>query len=187
MPRPDQASRTDAERNHRQLLDAALTVLRDDPAASMEDIARGAGLTRVTLYRHFGGREKLLDAIRDDALTQAAEAVQDARLGEGPALEALTRFVGEVTARGERFRFLLADGADLPPEFRRRRREILAPLQDTVRRGQTAGEIRADLPAEWVAATLASLLTTAVGKSGLGAGRGAELVVTTLAHGVAAR
>ena len=186
MTNPDQAPRADAERNRRQLLDAATAVLRDNPGASMDEIAQGAQLTRVTLYRHFGGRKKLLDAIRDEALAEAAAAVQSARLDEGTSVEALTRFVSAATSRGDRFQFLLTGSADLPPDFLRRRGEALAPLLNVISRGRAAGEIRADLPAEWVTSALISLLTTAVGRPGPAAEESAELVVTTLLRGVAA-
>lgn len=184
MPQHDRAPRIDVERNRRNLLDAAIAVLMENPGASMEEVAQGAQLTRATLYRHFGSREQLLDAIRDLALAQAGEAVQEARLEEGRSIDALSRFVHASISRGGRFRFLLAGGAHLEADFVRRRGEVLAPLGDVVRRGQRTGEIRRDLPADWAVMALVSLLTGGVGRTDLMAEGGPDLIVTTLLRGI---
>ncbi|MFJ5304765.1 TetR/AcrR family transcriptional regulator [Streptomyces sp. NPDC088350] len=50
---------------HRRLLDAAVTVFTEKPFldARMEDIARAAGVTRVTVYAHFPGKAEIVDAL----------------------------------------------------------------------------------------------------------------------------
>ncbi|MEU8759882.1 helix-turn-helix domain-containing protein [Streptomyces sp. NPDC048659] len=61
--------RADARRNHERLLTearAAFTAHGTD--ASLEDIARRAGVGIGTLYRHFPNREALLGAVFQDAL-----------------------------------------------------------------------------------------------------------------------
>jgi AcrR family transcriptional regulator len=49
---------------HRQVVAAARTLLHEDPAAPIASIARSAGVSRATFYRHFGSRDALLDAVR---------------------------------------------------------------------------------------------------------------------------
>jgi AcrR family transcriptional regulator len=49
---------------HRQVVAAARTLLYDDPDATVAKIAREAGVSRATIYRHFGSRDALLTAIR---------------------------------------------------------------------------------------------------------------------------
>ncbi len=48
-----------------QLLDAALVAASQHGTRrlSMEDVARAAGVSRQTLYRHFGSKQQLLDAL----------------------------------------------------------------------------------------------------------------------------
>jgi len=60
---------------------AAREVLTQEPEAPVADIARRAGVSRATFYRHFGSREALLDSIaherRPDARTRVLVAAQD--------------------------------------------------------------------------------------------------------------
>ena len=64
--------RADAERNIEAILDAALARLGRDPSASMTEIAKAAGVGRVTLYGHFPSREALVDTLFDRSLADAS-------------------------------------------------------------------------------------------------------------------
>jgi AcrR family transcriptional regulator len=156
----------------------------------MVDIANAAHLTRATLYRHFGTREKLVEGLRARALDHASEALAASRLDEGPALEALRRAIEALVALGPRFRPLLLEGAELDPDFQAGRAVVLAPLRDVVRRGQDEGEVRADVPPEWVVTAMASMLAAGVrafsadGDGGVTLG---GLVFRTLVDGIGTR
>lgn len=51
-------------RRREELLDAAIDAIRHHgPGATMEQLARGGGITKPILYRHFGDRDGLLEAI----------------------------------------------------------------------------------------------------------------------------
>lgn len=63
---------------HRQVLEAGRRLLGEDPAAPIARIARDAGVSRATFYRHFGSRDALLDAIRVDPPKPARERVLEA-------------------------------------------------------------------------------------------------------------
>jgi AcrR family transcriptional regulator len=63
---------------HRQVVAAARTLLHDDPAAPVARIAREAGVSRATIYRHFGSRDALLTAIRLEPPKPARERVLEA-------------------------------------------------------------------------------------------------------------
>src|SRR3984885_10262664 len=64
-PRP---MRADAQRNYQRLLDAAVTVFAEHGAddASLEEIARRAGVGSGRVYRHFPTRQALLEAVYRD-------------------------------------------------------------------------------------------------------------------------
>ncbi|NBM19459.1 TetR/AcrR family transcriptional regulator [Streptomyces sp. GC420] len=192
MPATDTpgASRSDAERNRRTLLNAAAEALAQNPGASMAQVAEAAGLTRATLYRHFSTRQKLLEAMRAEALERAAEAISGARLAEGDALEALRRAVDALAPTGVRFRALLAEGADQDPSFLGERAEVFAPLAEAVRRGQEAGRIRADVSPAWVVTAMAALLVAGVRTAPATDCDGhsvADVVFGTLTQGVVAK
>lgn len=65
MPGPPK--RADARRNYERILAAAEEeIARDGAAASLEEIARRAGVGSATLHRHFPSRRALLEAVFHD-------------------------------------------------------------------------------------------------------------------------
>ena len=76
--------RADAEQNYGRIVETAARLLKEDPDASLDAIAAGAGLGRATVYRHFHSRRELVavarrhaqdavDANEHDALRPAGE------------------------------------------------------------------------------------------------------------------
>ena len=65
---PPRAMRSDAQRNYQRLLRAANEAFAEHGAddASLEEIARRAGVGIGTLYRHFPARQDLLEAVYRD-------------------------------------------------------------------------------------------------------------------------
>src|SRR3954452_24484736 len=91
---PSRKPRADAERNRRRVLDEARLAFADrGAAASLEEIARSAGVGIGTLYRHFPTRHALVEAIyaehigEVEALAQAAADAEDAWAGLTAFLE----------------------------------------------------------------------------------------------------
>lgn len=61
---PARPMRVDARRNHDRILAVAAQVIAEDGAgASLEEIARRAGVGSATLHRHFPSRQRLLEAV----------------------------------------------------------------------------------------------------------------------------
>lgn len=74
---------------HRQVVSAARELLVSDPEVPISHIARRAGVSRATLYRHFGSRHALLQAVEMEPPMPARERVLAAAaelLGRGPGL-----------------------------------------------------------------------------------------------------
>ncbi|MEV0789596.1 helix-turn-helix domain-containing protein [Kribbella sp. NPDC050459] len=82
--------RADAQRNRERMVAVAAEVVAEQGAdASLEEIARRAGVGSATLHRHFGGRSALLEAVfrsRIDAVCERAAEL----LAEPDPLRALT-------------------------------------------------------------------------------------------------
>jgi AcrR family transcriptional regulator len=89
---PSRKPRADAERNRRRLLHEARLAFADRGAASLEEIARSAGVGIGTLYRHFPTRHTLVEQVYRDEARQLAEAASRLKQ-EAPPLEALRRWL----------------------------------------------------------------------------------------------
>src|SRR5215208_3431075 len=99
---PQRPKRADAARNYDKLLAAARDAFTDDGAeASLEDIARRAGVGIGTLYRNFPTRRHLFESVYADevnTLCLVAEEVADQEPWE--ALTAwLDRFAGYMVTK----------------------------------------------------------------------------------------
>jgi AcrR family transcriptional regulator len=83
-PRP---MRADAQRNYERLLSAAVAVFAERGAddASLEEIARRAGVGIGTLYRHFPTRQALLEAVYQDQVEGVRAKADELLRSESPA------------------------------------------------------------------------------------------------------
>src|SRR4051812_23807201 len=91
--------RADARRNHEKLIAAGREAFTEEgSAASLEDIARRAGVGIGTLYRHFPTRQALLEAVYLDEVEALCTSAEE--LAELPPWDALAnwmrRFVGYI-------------------------------------------------------------------------------------------
>jgi AcrR family transcriptional regulator len=143
--------RADAQRNYERLVTAARTVFaQEGGGASMEAIAKEAGVGVGTLYRHFPKRIDVVEAVyREDVdeLITVAEAVVD-ELEPWPALVAwLEAFVRYAIGK-KRFLNELHEAFEKNPELRVASRErIEGALGIVLDRAQKAGVVRTDVDA----------------------------------------
>jgi AcrR family transcriptional regulator len=159
--------RADAQRNREQLLAAAVAAFSaDGPEITLEAIARRAGVGIGTLYRHFPGREALVDAAYRSELARLCDSVPGL-LHSRPADEALRAWLelfGEymTTKRGmtDALRMVVASGKDPFAESRGRLLAAFAALQAA---GAADGTLRADVDTADVLA-LASGIWLAAGE-----------------------
>ncbi|NGO14271.1 TetR/AcrR family transcriptional regulator [Streptomyces sp. HC44] len=85
--------RADARRNHERLLkEAAVVFAEHGEGASLDDIAKRAGVGAGTLYRHFPTRQALLEAVYLDSIEELA-ARADELAAELPPGEALVEWL----------------------------------------------------------------------------------------------
>jgi AcrR family transcriptional regulator len=143
------ALRADAQRNYERIVAAARTVFANDGAgASMEAIAREAGVGVGTLYRRFPKRIDIVEAVyRTDVeeLVQTAERVV-AELEPEPAV---VEFLGAFVQYARTKRTLLTElreAFDQNPELRSHSRDrIDAAMELVIGRAQRAGVVRTDV------------------------------------------
>jgi AcrR family transcriptional regulator len=141
--------RADARRNYEGLITAArLVFAQQGGGASMEAIAKEAGVGAGTLYRHFPKRIDLVEAVyREDVDKLVSDAKKFvAELGPWEAMAAwLQAFV--VYASSKRtFLSELHEAFEKNPDLRVRSRERIESAIDTVLTpAQAAGVVRNDL------------------------------------------
>ena len=136
--------RADARRNFDALLAAARDAFAEHGSeASLEDIARHAGVGIGTLYRNFPTRQDLLEAVYVGEVEQLRQAAQEAaELPPWQAWEAwLERFTGYVATKVSMQQALNKD-SEL---FRACRAAIVETSEPLFTRAQAAGEIRDDV------------------------------------------
>jgi AcrR family transcriptional regulator len=138
-----------ADTNRRRILDVALAELLRDPDASMDQIARAAGVVRRTVYGHFPSREALISTLMDEAVGALTEADTSARAGVTDPAEALARSVLAIWEIADGYRLLVALAQRTVTV--QGIRERLAPLRETkvqlLQRGLDEGVFTSPLPA----------------------------------------
>jgi AcrR family transcriptional regulator len=144
--------RVDAVRNRERVLEAAKTVFSSGgPDASLEAVARTAGVGIGTLYRHFPTREALFEAVyRREVrhLADLAESLKD----EAEPIEALrqwmrsnVRFVATKKGMSEALALAAYKNSELFSDSFDRLTRAVGGLLD---RAIAAGEIRDDITPE---------------------------------------
>lgn len=160
---PVPARRADAERNIAAILEAGTRLLSADPGASVADIAKAAGVGRVTLYGHFPSREALVDAVMDHAVGVADTVLEDASIDTAPAPEAmaaLLRSSWEILDRHRRL-FVAADRVMATERMREHHDRPLRRVERLIVRGQRDGDFRTDLPLPWLVTTFFAIIHSA--------------------------
>jgi len=141
--------RTDALRNRERILDVAKEAFgRSGANASLDDIAKQAGVGAGTLYRHFPTRESLIEAVYHAEVGKlaAAERALSAKLAPVEALRAwMLLFVDYIAAKQIIAPALntLVDGPSKLYEGSRAR--IAGAIESLVKRAIKSGDVRKDL------------------------------------------
>ena len=157
--------RADAERSIAAIQAAAMKMLEARPDASIEELAKEAGVARQTVYAHFESRDALVEAVVQRALGETLAAIDAAELEQGSAAEALARLIAASWQTLERYPVLIELRAPMSAEAEYElHRPILDRLEQLVRRGQRTGEFDPDLPPSWLLAAFLSLAHAAAGE-----------------------
>jgi len=146
---PARKQRTDAQRNRERILEVAKGAFtRLGANASLDEIAKEAGVGPGTLYRHFPTRDALIEAVyRTEVEKLAAAARQFA--GQLPPVEALRAwmllFVDHIAAKQIIAPALNTLAGGPSKLYEGSRGQIQGAIEALVKRGIRSGEIRRDL------------------------------------------
>jgi len=141
------------------LTDVALMVFaeRGYDGASMDDVARAAGITKASIYHHVAGKEALLERGLSRALDALFAILEEPDAAGGAPetrLRYIVRRVAETTLRMQpelTVLFRVRGGSEVQRAALDRRRAFDHHVAGIIERAQASGAVRADLDARTVA------------------------------------
>jgi AcrR family transcriptional regulator len=158
-PKRERALRSDSLRNRDAILEAAAECLTANPNASLADIAKAAGIARITLYGHFASRSELLTALLHTSMArvEAELASVDLSGDSWRAMESLVasswRLVNSLSVLRGVVEQSLPDaemhGSHVDPRDR---------VEHLLARGRADGSFRSDQSVEWQSSCYFALL-----------------------------
>ncbi|MCD2441536.1 TetR/AcrR family transcriptional regulator [Agromyces sp. SYSU K20354] len=145
------AKRADARKNIAAIIEAATASLARDPNVSVNDIAKAAGVGRVTLYGHFDSRAALIREVVDRAIHDTDAELNGLDL-EGDPRDALARLLEATWRLTHRYGSLIvaAEAALAPEDIHDAHVQPMTRMRGLIERGQASGAFRSDLPIAWL-------------------------------------
>ncbi len=149
QPGEQRPLRADAQRNYQRLVTAASAAFAEHGAddASLEEIARRAGVGIGTLYRHFPNRQALLEAVYRDQVDVLSDRARQLSESENPGA-ALEEWLRALVSFGRTKRSLtsaMLATLDKDSELLSTCSLIMRSAATTLlKRAQEAGVVRAD-------------------------------------------
>lgn len=154
-----------------RILDAArgLFTVRGSDGVTMAEVAEAAGVSRGTVFNHFGSKHALVEAITEGVLAGYVAILDNALAAREVPVPLLVRELFAVMARGIEeqrsfyqgaFREIarISVGLEEGGVAQRLRLDAVARLVRLLSRGQARGELTRELPAEDLATAFDSLV-----------------------------
>ncbi len=138
----------------KQIIEAAILVFANKPDATMKEVAKEAGVTRITINRKFGSKNDLLKLAGRHCLERFNDVLKSAYAADRPAIEKIHMILyGSAKLRNHHFFWMRTFVDD-----QQRNQELFLKRLDVVEKlviaAQQAGDIRSELPSGWVASIL---------------------------------
>lgn len=170
------------------LTDVALRVFSEKgyDGASMDDVARAAGITKASIYHHVSGKEALLERGLARALDALFAILDEPGASDGPSilrLRAIVQRVAETTLAllpEVTVLFRIRGTSKIQRDAVDRRRTFDRHVADLIARAQSDGDVRADLDPRLAARLIFGMSNSVVEWFGSGSSITRERVVAAL-------
>jgi AcrR family transcriptional regulator len=178
--------RADAKKSIQQILEIADQVLDRDSTATLQEIARAAGVTRTTVYRHFANREALIARMVKTRAVLIEDALTRAQIDTAPPLVAIHQLTKETLQINARWRFT----SSIPLEhlfIQQEHVRIKERLDQLVERAKAEGLFNSETPTFWIRTIFVAIMRQAKvyhSELNLELNELASLVVSTLLSGI---
>ena len=147
-PTSEKPLRKDAARNRERILEAARDLFQQRGlSASLNDIARHAGVGVATVYRHFPDKDQLVEGLFEQRIEELVTRMEQAVADPDP-WRGLTSFIRDSTAMQADDRGIkdLLTGGHVGLERISRVRNRLMPMgEELIARAHASGRLRADI------------------------------------------
>jgi AcrR family transcriptional regulator len=147
--RPPAGLRADARRNYERLLaEARVSFAAHGTDASLEDVARRAGVGIGTLYRHFPNRQSLMSAVFEDAVSELLTRSRELLTAPQPCA-ALVTWLREMVTHASEYRGLARALMAVTYDDTSALARCSGPIREAggalLLRAQEAGDVRGDV------------------------------------------
>lgn len=174
-------------KTRQKIIDAALSELARNPAASLDHIATVAEVSRITVFRYFSNREQLMFALNQEVNRVFMEIMEPIISADLPSAAKLEKLVITMIPYGATFRFLLYEPYRTgDPRTERQLQDYLDSLHRLIRALDADGLLGGHVPTWWAARHLDALLWMAwdsIEQGELAVKAAPDIILQTFYHG----
>ncbi|WP_169569106.1 TetR/AcrR family transcriptional regulator [Sneathiella limimaris] len=144
-----------------EILEATIFVFANKLDGTLDDVAKKAGVSRVTINRRFGKKTDLLISAQKFSIRQFNSVLRKARSSKQNSMDKLLFVLTEYYRLRHHHLFLMRTLVDEEDKNRKNFARQLEVIEQLVKNAQARGYIRQELPPAWVAAFMDFLVITA--------------------------
>ena len=145
----------------KQIIEAAILVYANKPDATMTEVAKEAGVTRITVNRKFGTKKDLLESASTYCIARFEDVLRNARNTDYTALEKIFLILKGFSQLRNHYFFWMRTSVDNKSKNQEVFMRQLEVVEQLVIAAQHAGDIRSDLPSGWIASLFDYMAVTA--------------------------
>lgn len=143
------------------ILQAGFDIFSKNSGASLDKVAKRAGVGRATLHRYFSSRDDLIEALAWTAMGELNEAVEDAVQEAQSYTEGLKLALTAIVPLSNRQLFLANEPLDHIPKiseaYLKDKQELIADIE----KAKLEGTFASDIPSIWIAESFEALIYAA--------------------------
>lgn len=143
------------------IIEAIIFVFAHKPDATMNDVAKKAGVSRITLNRKFGSKTAMLEKAQSHSIRRFESILKRAHNSRKSSMDKFLMVLQEYYRFRNHYFFWMRTMIDQPSTNQKLFLKQLESIEKLVRDAQEQGHIRQDLPAGWVASFFDFLIIAA--------------------------
>ncbi|WP_159104341.1 TetR/AcrR family transcriptional regulator [Sneathiella glossodoripedis] len=144
-----------------EIIEAVIYVFAHKSDATMDDVAKEAKISRITLNRKFGSKEKMIERAELYSIQQFDKILKKAKASRKSSMDKFLMVLKEYYRFRNHYTFWMRTIVDDPEGNQKLFLKQLEIIESLVRDAQEQGHIRQDLPAGWVASLFDFLIIAA--------------------------